>query len=468
MNFFQRVKGWIAMNLFNWVKDEFDISPVSSGTLSEFISNCVEIYKGNPYWLNVDDHIKTVNFAKTICSETAQLTMLDTEITITGSARADWLQEQINAIMPRLRHYVEYGCAYGAIILKATDNGVDIVLPGNFEVCGIDGDVITDIVFCDEQYSPTEDKWYTRLERHTMHDNMVYTIENRCFAAKTRDAKGKAVDIAATPWAGMMEFAELNNIEHPLFAIFRTPAANDIDERSPLGLPVFASAVEELHDLDVAYSRNAKEILDSKRTILLDSDRLLPAAGKLGRDGRARAIEAAGLPDMVRLVEGTGSDDIYHEINPTLNTEMRMTGINALLSQIGFKCGFSNGYFVFNEKTGMVTATQVESDDRRTIQLIKDVRAQLQTCIDSLVYALDKYADLFRFAPLGAYEVAYDFADITANLEEDRARCYSWVMAGKYPFWMYLVKYEGYTEDEARQIEQETQATNTLYGADEE
>ena len=57
------------------------------------------------------------------------------------------------------------------------------------------------------------------------------------------------------------------------------------------------------------------------------------------------------FPDYVKNVYGNGTDDFYREINPSLNTTERLAGINALLSQIGFKCGFSNGYFVFNEKT---------------------------------------------------------------------------------------------------------------------
>ena len=145
-----------------------------------------------------------------------------------------------------------------------------------------------------------------------------------------------------------------------------------------------------------------------------------------------------------------------------------MTGINALLSQIGYKCGFSNGYFVFNEKQGVQTATQVESDDRRTIQLIKDIRDKLEYCINGLVYALDKFADLYDTVPTGDYEIFYDFGDITYNVEEDRARWYSYVVAGKIPFWYYLTKFEGFTEEDAKAIEAQAQPQAELFGGIEE
>jgi hypothetical protein len=134
-----------------------------------------------------------------------------------------------------------------------------------------------------------------------------------------------------------------------------------------------------------------------------------------------------------------------------------LTGINALLSQIGFKCGFSNGYFVFNEKTGMITATQVESDDRRTIQLVKDVRDQLENCLNDLIYALDVFASLYVLAPKGSYEAVYDFDDITYNREEDRGRWWGYVQAGKVPAWKYFVLFEGFTEDEAKAMVQEAE-----------
>lgn len=119
------------------------------------------------------------------------------------------------------------------------------------------------------------------------------------------------------------------------------------------------------------------------------------------------------------------------------------------------KAGFSNGYFVFDQKTGMVTATQVESDDRRTIQYIKDVRDQLEKCMDAVYYALSVYADLYGESPAGEYEVTYDFGDITYNREEDRARWWSYVTAGKVPAWMYFVKFEGFSEEDAKAMVEE-------------
>lgn len=449
-------------------KEEFNVKPYVSPGMSEFVARCGRIYGGRPDWVDADDGIKTVNFAKSVCSEVARLAMMGTKIELSGSARADWLQQQIDAIYTQLRHWLEYGCGYGTVILKPNGSGIDFLTPGRFMITDADNGVIRGIVFIDRQQDLSGEKWFTRYEYHRFEGD-TYFISNRCYIGDSENDKGKAIDIGLTPWAGLAEETAAEGVDKMLFGVFRTPLANNIDVGSPMGMPIFSEAIEELADLDVAYSRNSKEIGDSKRTVLLDADRLLPGNAKISAAHAQNAIRAGSpLPDYIKIVDGTtDGGDIYHEINPTLETEKRLTGINALLSQIGFKCGFSNGYFVFNEKTGMITATQVEADDRRTLQLIKDVRDQLQSCINGLLYALDKFADAYGLAPRGVYEPVYDFGDITYNREEDKARWYSYVTAGRVPFWYYLVKFEGYTEEDAKALEAAAKPKETLFGDEE-
>ena len=105
----------------------------------------------------------------------------------------------------------------------------------------------------------------------------------------------------------------------------------------------------------------------------------------------------------------------------------------------------------------MATATQVEADDRRTIQLIKDIRDNLQSALDNTIYAMSVFADLYDLAPAGVYKTDYSFGDITYNYEEDRTRWYQLMVQGVVPKWMYLVKFEGFSEDEAKAVVAETE-----------
>lgn len=446
------------------IKDEFDVKPITSGQMEKWVNECVNIYQGNPPWLDPDDNIDTVNFAKSVCSEAARLTTLGIGIHVDGSARADWLQKGIERIYSRLREWVEYGCAYGIVILKPNGDSVELYTPSDFAITHHADGKVNGVVFTDSV--EVGEKWYTKLEYHRFLDDDLYAIDNHCFVGGSKNSTDERIDIALTPWAGMQEEVTIS-YPYPLFAVFRTPQANNIDMDSPAGLPLFSEAVQELRDLDISYSRNAEEIFDSRRTVLLDSDALLPSGGKVTNTaaGFEQRRIAMKLPRNVRNVEGDGTERFYQEINPTLNTEERLKGLNALLNQIGYKCGFSNGHFVFNESGGIQTATQVEADQQRTIQLIKDIRDKLESCITDLCRALDAFADLYGYAPRGAYELVLDFGDITYNREEDRARWWGYVQAGKVPAWMFFVKFEGMTEEDAKAMVAEAQPTTPkLFG----
>lgn len=443
-------------------QEDFKVEPVSSPEMDELIERCGNIYRGRPDWImEPDDHIKTINFAKSICSETARLTMLAIGIQISGSARATWLQEQVDKVYSKIREWVEYGCAYGTVIIKPNGNALEVFTPADFMITDRDNLNINGIVFFDRYEQ--DGKYYTRFEYHWFAEEKdgdrttyPYYISNKAYVSKSPNSRGDAIPLNQTKWAGMMEESppitkgEGEKLEGPMFGVLRMPGANNIDIDSPLGLPVFTDAIEEFKDLDVAYSRNVGEIFDSERIVLAD-DRLMYESGTPVKKFVGGAKNAAVKIDRyVKNVFGSNPHEFYQEINPNLNTETRLAGINSLLSQIGYKCGYSNGYFVFNESTGIATATQVESDDRRTIQLIKDIRDKLESCLDGALYAMSVYADLYKLSPVGTYEVVYDFGDITYNREEDRARWWNYVVQGKVPAWRYFVKFEGMTEEDAK------------------
>ena len=446
MGIIARIREWMDMHLRGRVKDVFGVKAISAAATDSLVKRCAAIYAGDPDWLDADEHIRTVNMAKSVCEETARLVMLGTSITVGGGTeRADWLQRQVDAAYPRLREWVERCCAMGTVILKPNGADVDMLRPDQFAVVDETGGQVTGCVFINRKYEQERERWYTRLEYHRFNGDGQYEISNRCFLGHSEKDDGRPVPIEATPWAGLEEDVTVEGLERPLFAVLRMPGGNNVDSRGALGLPIFANALEEMRDLDVAYSRMTEEIYDSKRIALID-DRLMdtPAAGK--------QTDAVKLPRWARKVSGIGQEEYYQEIDPALHTEERLAGVNGILGQIGFKCGFSNGYFVFNEKTGMATATQVESDDRRTVQLIKDVRDKLEAAMDGLIYAMDKLADGQELAPAGEYEVTYDFGDITYNREEDRARWLSYVLQGMAPAWYFLQRFEGFSEEEAKAL----------------
>lgn len=456
-------------------EEDFNIQAAEFPEMESLINRCANIYRGAPEWLDDKNNIKTINFAKSVCSETARLATLAIGIQIDGSARATWLQEQIDKVYFQIRHWVEYGCAYGTVFIKPNGESLDVFTPADVIIVDYDNQEIKGIIFKDS-YTVGR-KYYTRLEYHRFVETTIdgvttypYYVSNRAYVSKSSQSIGDKIDLKQTKWADLMADtppilkANGEKLDGPLYGALRTPQANNVDISTPLGLPIFAEAIEELKDLDIAYSRNAKEILDSKRIVLADERLLLPSGSPVSsmtpQAMKLRSKEF-GLPDYVKNVFGDDAGSFYQEINPILNTDTRISGINALLSQLGYKIGFSNGYFVFNESSGIQTATGVEAEQQRTVQFIKDVRDKLESCLDEVIYTLNVYADLYGLAPVGAYEVNYDFGDILYVRENDRARWWQYVTTGKVPAWLYFVKFEGMTKDEAVAMTKEAENTQS-------
>lgn len=322
-------------------------------------------------------------------------------------------------------------------------------------------------IFFDHYHEPGDKWYYTRLEwqrfEDVSEDVRIFRITNKTYRATGANGIGQECNIKETVWANLQEDVAYENIEQPLFSIFKMPLSNNIDMSSPLGVSIFSNAQKELKSLDIAWTRLEDEIFDSQKITFL-GDMLIDEPGRPvhSRFAPGGAVDKTGkaLPRHVRILPGSNTGDEYHEVNPSLQTTDRLSGIDHFLNLVGVKCGYSTGQFVLNGRTGHVTATQVEADDRETIQYIKQIRDSFQTATDGLIYALDKYADIYSLAPVGVYEVNYDFGDITYNWEEDRSRHWGYVMQGKYPLWLYYTKFEGMSEEEAKLLVAEAKSEN--------
>ena len=118
------------------IKNEFGVTGITSNAMEDAITDWMDVYQGKATWVDKTKGIKTIKFAKAVCSETARLTNLALGITFDGS-RKDYMTEWCErAIMPNLRRWVEYGCASGTIIIKPNGVGADFVTPDRFEIVG--------------------------------------------------------------------------------------------------------------------------------------------------------------------------------------------------------------------------------------------------------------------------------------------------------------------------------------------
>ncbi len=317
-------------------KEDWKIESVIIPDVKRIIEECSNIYQGKPEWLK--DEVKTLNFAKTVSEELANLAMLGTSVKVEGT-KGDYLQEKVDKLYYDLPEWIEYALAYGIVILKPNEDGVDLVLPNDFIITATKDKEIIGIVFKNKPVKDAENgKWYIRYEYHHF-DDEEYIVENKCFMGVTENSQLELVAIENTPFKALKDYVSMGEMKKPLFAVLTAPGANNIIPNSVARLPIFNNAIEELHDLDIAYNRYSEEIDDSQRMVLLDADRLLPGKGTTNNPEVQKITrKRMELPKYVRNVGGgEGTNDFYQEINPTLNTATRIEGINFYLSVIGGK-----------------------------------------------------------------------------------------------------------------------------------
>lgn len=434
------------------IEREFGVKLITSEEMESAIKLWDSVFSGDPPWLNPQCGIESVNMAKHIADTRAKLTSLDIGIAVSGSERAEFLQSIVDSLIDELPAKLSEADGLGGMIIKWNGRSWDFIMPGSFGITDKnDSGLITGAVFA--AYAEQNGEHYTKLEYHRFEgddeNGPVYTVTNRAFKNRRgisgQTELGLRVPLKAVrEWAHLEDEVRISNLKFPLFAYYRLPGANITDRSSPLGSSCFSGALVELKAIDVAVSRKNSEVEDSTHITFVGQT--------VVRNAKNKDIS---LPRFVMGL-GMGIDDgettAVKEHVPTMLTEQRIKDINFDLSMAGVKCGFSEGVFVLNGQTGMITATQVEADDRDTIQTIKSDRDALKTALQQAIKGADALITLYKLAPIGLYELEFNFGDITYNYSEDQQRWYSYVTQGYVPFWYYLTKFEGFSVQEAKKL----------------
>ena len=451
MGIFGKIKAvWDRMLGRKDIEQIYNVEYNRSPEMVAAIDKYKDMRSGLPPWC-MDGKIRPTRFSNVICREIANLTLFNVEVQIDGNAE---LQKQVEKVMNTLQEKQEESCSSCGLMIKSTGDGMEFLDPEYFVITetNSNGDVLAAIFF---SYIRKGDLFFEKTEYHRfeeMVNERVYRISSKAFRSERKDELGREIPLDSVPeWKDIEPEVAVHGLEEPLFAYWKNPFANTIDKESPLTVPVFSECIEELRWLDIALNMFGDETEDSRHVTYVPQTAIEYAEN-----------HSIQLPRFIQGIEmGTNEDSIKEHV-PTMQVTERVAGINFLLSVIGYKCGFSNGYFSFDESRGIQTATQVEADDRRTLHTIEAFRTILDGkhhdgIIHKIIYMLYATGTANGTIPTTNYDVACEFEDLVYNLEDDRARWWNYVTQAKVPAWMYFVKFEGMTEQEAKAMVEEEQ-----------
>ena len=406
------------------------------------------LYENRAPWLSQDVH--SLNLPAAIAGEIARAVTIEMKVEISGSARAAFLQKQVNRLLLQLRQMVEFGCAKGGIIIKpyVVDGQIvaDFVQADCFYPVSFDGNGnITAAVFADQK--TIGDSFYTRMELHQM-TPAGCLIRSQAFRSSSRETLGQPVPLAAVmDWADLEPEAVITGIDRPLFAYFKYPQANNIDPASPLGVSCFSRAIDLIEQADRQWSNLLWEFESGQRALFVDVSAFTvdPKTGLpiLPSKRLYRTLNQMNTAEI-------GAEGFFEEWTPTLRQSEIIEGLDAMLKKIEFACGLEYGS-LSDPMVQAKTATEIKASKQRTYATITDTQKALQAALEQLLWAMDVWATLERLAPRGPFEAAYTFDDsVVTDHDIQFAQDLQLVSAGIMPKWEFRVRNFGETEEIAK------------------
>ncbi len=241
--------------------------------------------------------------------------------------------------------------------------------------------------------------YYTKLEWHKW-DGLTYVISNELYRSDMyRNGTTEPQDILGirVPLADLYPLLEeetrITNVEASLFSYFRTPVANNIDDNSPLGVSMYANAMETLHAIDICFDSFVREFRLGKKRIIVPA-RLIktvvdPSNGMMRRyfDATDETYEA--------LNTDTGDDLKIQDNSVELRVDEHVEAINAFLNIFCLQVGLSAGTFSFDAKGGLKTATEVVSENSKTYKTVRNFQNMLRPAIIRLIDNIISVAALY-------------------------------------------------------------------------
>lgn len=211
-------------------------------------------------------------------------------------------------------------------------------------------------------------KVYERREHHIF-EGGVHTVRNSAYLYGTR----RSVELSEIPrWAIFMPEGKIPS-DIPMIATFRTPYANNIDLDSKLPVSIFANSIGTLHEIDAAHSEYLAEFRKMSAKVFGDNG-IFDRNGKITDDYFVN-VDGDGQRTMDQQIMTYAPQIREEAFKAQLNTELRLYEM-----QIGVSCGT----FSFDTTKGLVTATQVMSEDKTTFNTVCDLQKQLESALNAI------------------------------------------------------------------------------------
>lgn len=404
----------------------------------------------------------TLKMAKVVAQEMATIVFNEKcSINISDKTLSDNIMNVLdkNNFMKEFQRYLEYSFALGGMVIKVYwDNGIKLsyVTADCFVPISWDNKNITEGVFVNEFRKGG--KKYTLLEWHLVEDT-THIIKNELYESKNSQDLGVKVPLQQV-YPELEEEVRIDNLTKPTFVYFKPNTANNFDMSSPLGISIYANALDTLKSLDIAFDSFQREFVLGKKRIMVPHTAIKtvidPHTGVQQRyfDANDEVYQAFNFDESMKDIK---------DLSVELRVDEHIAAINALLNYLSSQVGFSAGTFSFDGQ-GVKTATEVVSENSKTFKTKQSHETVIEDGIRDLVDVIIEVAALYEeFQSTDTYEVTVTFDD---SIAEDQAaeinKQVTLVMNQLTSKKRAIMKVHGVSEEEAVKILEEIRKENEL------
>ena len=369
----------------------------------------------------VQCHKVTAGLAKNICESWADRLMNEkVSITLEGEKEQAFFDEvcRQNSFQQMMNRYQELSFALGCGAVVARLGGIAVdeqgrvrekaqkLYPDFVAADGIfplswQGGAVHECAFMTE-FNRDGDT-YCYLQLHVLDGAGLYNIQNHLF--KRENDCLTEIDLDDVPGFEHVPDVFLTGSEEPLFILFRPNIVNNLDMNCPLGISVFANAIDQLMTCDNIFDSLNSEFLLGRKRIMVKPEAVS------NKDGTPKF--AVNELAFYVLPEDAGNEAVIQELKAELRVQEHLTGLETALSMLAIKCGFGPGHWELDRRQlGLHTATEVISTNSAEFRTLKKHELVLENALISLARIILKIGNIWFGMHLREdVQISIDFDD---------------------------------------------------------
>lgn len=311
--------------------------------------------------------------------------------------------------------------------MDGDDLHIDYIRAGMIYPLTWDNGRITECAFASERVSGKKKMVYLNIHRRK---SGKYVIENHLF-----ERNGSNLTEVDLPDGVLPEVKTGSSI--PRYQVLTPNIANNIDPDCPLGISVYANALDQFETADIIFDSYSNEYRLGKKRITVP---MTMARFQMEEDGTITPIFDDADTEFYAVPQDDKGENKIQEHNMELRSAAHSAGIQDILNLVSWKCGFGMKRYKFTNGD-MKTATEVISDNS---DLYRNMRKHEQHLTNALTGLINAICDMLH---LGKAELTISYDDsIIEDSDKERANDRQDVRDGIMQPYEYRMKW--YAEDE--------------------